>query len=261
MLKITIQKMTQRIAEILERNIPAIYLYGSVTLDDFKIGWSDIDILVLTEHKISEAQAQKLVTLRQAMLEEDPENQYYRLFEGGMLTTNALRLGTTDRVVYWGTSGERIDDHYSFDAFCMSELLDTGILLYGNDVRAGFAHPGFDELKGNVRRHYETIRKYAKASGRSLYTYGWLLDISRCIYTLRTGKVIAKTAAGEWALRENLCPCEAALTKAVKIRNNPAVYKNNIEIFDYAETMDKEIQRYADVLEKELKRKNEEGLI
>ena len=71
-LKIAIHMMTQRIAEILERNAPAVYLYGSVTLDDFKIGWSDIDILVLTERKISEAQAQKLVKLRQTMLEEDP---------------------------------------------------------------------------------------------------------------------------------------------------------------------------------------------
>ena len=59
--------MTQRIAEILKWNAPAIYLYGSVTLNDFKIGWSDIDILVLTEHKISEIQAQKLVKLRQKM--------------------------------------------------------------------------------------------------------------------------------------------------------------------------------------------------
>lgn len=253
--KTAAQIITQRIAEILERNAPAVYLYGSVTLDDFKIGWSDIDILVLTERRISEAQAHTLVQLRQTMLEEDPENQYYRLFEGGMLTSNALRLGTTDRVVYWGTSGERIDDHYSFDAFCMSELLDNGILLYGNDIRADFVHPDFDELKENVRRHYESIRKYAGLSGRSLYTYGWLLDISRCIYTLRTGKIIAKTAAGEWALKEKLCPCEAALAKAVEIRNNPSAYKNDTGIIDDAETMGAEIQRYADVLDQELKRK------
>ena len=242
--------------EILKWNAPAIYLYGSVTLNDFKIGWSDIDILVLTEHKISEAQAQKLVKLRQTMLEEDSENRYYRLFEGGMLTTNALQFGTTDTVVYWGTNGERIDNHYVFDAFCMSELLDNGVLLYRNDIRAVFVHPDFDELRENVQRHYETIRKYAVLSGRSLYAYGWLLDISRCIYTLRTRKIIAKTTAGEWALKEKLCPCEGALAKAVKIRKDPLLYKNDTEIYDYAETIGEEIQMYANVLEQELKRKN-----
>ena len=84
----------------------------------------------------------------------------------------------------------------------MSELLDNGVLLYGNDVRAVFVHPDFDEPRENVRRHYETIRKYAGLSERSLYAYGWLLDISRCIYTLRTRKIIAKTTAEEWALKE-----------------------------------------------------------
>lgn len=252
-LKLAISAMTQRIAEILEPYSPSIYLYGSVALHDFKSGWSDIDILVLTGREIPEAQALTLVNLRQTMLQEEPENRHYRLFEGGMLTLDAFLCGKKDRVVYWGTSGERIADNYAFDAFCMSELLDSGVLLYGNDLRGNFIHPDFDALKENVTRHYETIRKYAGLSGRSFYTYGWLLDISRCIYTLRTGKIIAKTAAGEWALKEKLCPCEAVLAKAVKIRKEPDIYKNDTAIFDYAETIGEDIQRYADILERELK--------
>lgn len=51
-------------------------------------------------------------------------------------------------------------------------------------------------LKSNVQRHYEVIRRYVQKTDRSLYSYGWLLDISRCIYTLRTGRIIPKTAAG-----------------------------------------------------------------
>lgn len=252
-LKNAIQIMTLRIAEILKSNNPSVYLYGSAVLDDFQFGWSDIDILVLTERKISEAQAQELVKLRQTMLAKQPENRFFRLFEGGMLTADAFRSGAADTVVYWGTSGERIDDHYTFDSFCMTELLENGVLLYGEDVRSGLPHPGYDELKENVWQHYETIRKYAGSSGRSLYTYGWLLDISRCIYTLRTGKIIAKTSAGEWALKEKVCPCEALLSKAVEIRKSPLLYKNDREIFDRAETINDDIQRYADVLEQELK--------
>ena len=41
-----IRLMTNEIASILSCNKPTVYLYGSVVLDDFKIGWSDIDILV-----------------------------------------------------------------------------------------------------------------------------------------------------------------------------------------------------------------------
>lgn len=247
-----IQIMTRHITEILKNNAPTVYLYGSAAIGDFQFGWSDIDILVLTERKISEEQAKELVNLRQTMLAEYPGNRLYRLFEGGMMRLETFCSGAADTVVYWGTSGERIDNHYTFDSFCMSQLLDSGVLLYGEDIRDNFIRPDYDKLKEDVRRHYESIRKYAGLSGKSLYTYGWLLDISRCIYTLRTGKIIAKTTAGEWALKENICPCYSLLVKAVKIRKNPLLYKNDMKILEYAETISDEIQRYADVLEQEL---------
>jgi len=37
-----IQIMTDEIMSILADNNPAIYLFGSVTLDNFKLGWSDM---------------------------------------------------------------------------------------------------------------------------------------------------------------------------------------------------------------------------
>jgi predicted nucleotidyltransferase len=48
------QMMTDEIMSILADNKPTIYLFGSVVLDDFKLGWSDIDVAVLTEHEITE---------------------------------------------------------------------------------------------------------------------------------------------------------------------------------------------------------------
>lgn len=251
-MKSSIDKMVRRIVDILYSCVPSIYLYGSVTLDDFKLGWSDIDLLVLTQEPISEGRANQLVHLRQTMLAEDPDNPYYRSFEGGMLTTNAFLSGEPDRVVYWGTSGERIATRHVFDSFSMSELLDSGILIYGEDVRGLFTRPTYSDLKEDVRCHYETIRQYAGETGRELYSYGWLLDISRCIYTLRTGKIIAKTVAGEWALREKICPCVDALTKALEVRREPMKYRNDVSSLDYAETLGEAIQRYADVLEIEL---------
>ena len=251
-MKSSIDKMVRRISDILVSCVPTIYLYGSVALGDFKLGWSDIDILVLTQEPISEDQANQLVHLRQVMLSENPENPYYRSFEGGMLSLRAFLSGEPDRVVYWGTSGERITTRYVFDSFSMSELLDSGILLYGEDVRMRFTRPTYIDLKEDVRHHYETIRLYAGQTGRELYSYGWLLDISRCIYTLRTGKIIAKTAAGEWALQEKICPCVDALTKALEVRKEPVKYRNDVGFLDYAETLGEAIQRYADVLEKEL---------
>ena len=41
-----IKIMTDEIVHIISDNKPTIYLFGSVVLDDFKLGWSDIDIIV-----------------------------------------------------------------------------------------------------------------------------------------------------------------------------------------------------------------------
>ena len=248
----SIDAMTKAIVGVLLENSPSVYLYGSVALDDFRLGWSDIDLLVLTEKQISSEQAERFVHLRQELTGREPGNPYYRLFEGGMLRLSAFLTDTPDTVVYWGTSGERITDRYVFDSFCKKELLDNGVLLYGKDVRNQMRRPTYEDLKTDVRRHYETIREHGGKTGRSLYSFGWLLDISRCIYTLRTGKIIAKTKAGEWALENGLCPDAAALQIALQMRNAPHIFQKDETLQAYAATIGSAVQKYADVLEREL---------
>lgn len=98
-------RMAAAINGILEPCGPALYLHGSVVLGDFRQGWSDIDLLCLTERPLSREQAETLVRLRQKLLQEEPDNPFYRSFEGGFLTPEAFLRGTPDRVVYWGTGG------------------------------------------------------------------------------------------------------------------------------------------------------------
>jgi RimJ/RimL family protein N-acetyltransferase/predicted nucleotidyltransferase len=250
-LQSAIHTMTAEITAVLADLTPTIYLYGSVTLGDFRLGWSDIDILVLTNGEITQEQADKLVGLRQMLLEREPGNAYYRSFEGGMLDLTAFLNGGKTHTVYWGTSGQRITDSHVFDSFSMVELLGSGILLHGEDVRGRMTSPTYGELRGDVMRHYETIRKYAQTTNRSIQSYGWLLDIARGIYTLQTGKVISKTAAGEWALKNNLCPNTEVMQTALMVRKNPLTYNNNAEILEKSALLGEEIQGFADVLERE----------
>ncbi len=248
----SINKMVEEISGILSDREPSIYLYGSVVLNDFRSGWSDIDILVLTQKQITEEQARRLVGLRQTMLAKEPDNPYYRSFEGGMLTLDTFLHGNADRVIYWGTSGERITDRYAFDCFGMAELIESDALLFGPDVRSQLKAPAFDELCEGVKHHYKAIRRYAKKTDRSIYSFGWILDIARCIYTLRTGKIVAKTAAAEWALENKLCPDPDVLEIVLKVRKDPLILKEDKTYLDYAETLAEPIQRFADVLEREL---------
>lgn len=248
----SIKIMKKHLLDILWNNKPSIYIFGSITLDDFKLGWSDIDILCLTKTKITDVEANQLLNLRQTLLEKYKDNLYFRLFEGGVLSLDEFINNDPDRAVYWGTSGQRITNKYRFDPFSMMELIENGYLIYGDEVRNKFKYPSEYEITQAIINHYEAIRKYAVKTERSLYSLGWMLDIARCIYILRTGKIIAKTKAGEWALEKDLVPDVDIMEKVIKIRREPNKYKNDDHLMEWTKTLGPYIQRFCDVLEKEI---------
>ena len=252
MLTQSIIRMTEAVQEILGERFLCGYLYGSAVLNDFQLGWSDIDVLYLSRCPLRLQEAEALLNLRQAMLEKEPGNPYYRSFEGAILSLEEFLRKEDQTIVYWGTSGQRIKLQYNLDPFSRLEIIQHGRLLAGEDVHSRIPLPNYSELAAAVRFHYNTIRQYAVQTNESLYSCGWLLDIARCIYTLRTGTVIAKTQAGEWALENHLCPDENALRRTLQIRRNPLQYKIDPEIKRWLASLGPAVQAFTDVLEKEL---------
>ena len=244
---------TQRLCSILSDNSPSIYLFGSVVMDDFKFGWSDIDIICLTEKPLTKTQAEELVILRQTLLTEHPDNPYFRSFEGIITTWEVCTNLSNGTVVYWGTSGQRIVDSFKIDVFSIIELLKYGRLLYGTDQRQRLAYPSQSDIRSATEDYYNTIRKYAVQTNSHLYSAGWLLDIARCLYTLENDDVISKTAAGKWAINASLSPDPDILKKAVVIREHPMEYKNDELTQNWLTSLGPHIQSFADVLEVALK--------
>ena len=248
----SIEQMARRIGGILQEDLHSVWLYGSVVLDDFRPGWSDIDLLVLSNSPLTEQQTQQLVGLRQAVTEEEPDNPYGRSFEGIIADRAEYFAGSFTRLVYWGTSGQRITDHYQQDVFSAFELAKYGRSVSGEHDRGIFPLPSSAELREAVRQHYVSIRRYAVQTDESLYSCGWLLDIARCIYTLRHGDVIAKTRAGFWALSEHLFAEEEPLRQTLEIRQNPLACRDREDVKQWLKRLGPVVQRYADVLEREL---------
>jgi hypothetical protein len=172
-------------------------------MGDFKLGWSDIDIVCLLEEPLTKKQAEELVVLRQSLLSEHPGNQYFRSFEGIITTWDVCLTQSKGTVVYWGTSGQRIIDLFMIDVFSKIELLKYGKLLYGDDKRDRIKYPTHVEVYNAVIEYYNTIRKHAVQTNEHLYSAGWLLDIARCLYTLKTDDIISKTEAGKWAIKNS----------------------------------------------------------
>ncbi|MBQ8186030.1 MAG: DUF4111 domain-containing protein [Clostridia bacterium] len=194
-----------------------VYLTGSAAAGDYRHGWSDIDMLFLTRTELTADTASALVNLRQTYA-DDP---YIPRIEGGIVSADAFLSGAETVAVYWGTSGQRICGGYTSDCFTLAQA-ENWICLRGEDVRHRIPMPSPDALYAGVKRHWETIRDYAARTQNPMYRCGWMLDIARCLYTLKTGRVAAKTYAGEYALRNGWCPDADALRDALAVRYDPS---------------------------------------
>jgi len=247
-----ITAMAKRIEAILGENLCCFLLYGSVTLDDFRPGWSDIDFLCLTNRPLTTEEAEALLYLRQLMEQENRHPGIYRLFEGIFTSAEEFLKDRYQRVVYWGTSGQRITAQHTFDPCSLVQVIHHGVLILGTDLRARMIPPTAAAMKAQIHRHYLSIRQHAVTTDESLYSCGWLLDIARCIYTLRHKEIISKTAAGYWALQEGICPVEEDLLQTLKVRCNPLRYKEDKETLRWLSQLGPSVQRYADVLQAEL---------
>ena len=232
--------------------LQSFWLYGSAVLNDFRLGWSDIDFIAFTNEPIEPEQADRLLLLRQTLSERHPDNPFYRCFEGVIVHLKEYQSCQYERLVYWGTSGQRITNRCSIDPFSMLELSKYGVCICGAEDQDLFRTPERSELIDAVRSHYEGIRRCAVQTDDSLYSCGWLLDIARCIYTLRTGDVTGKTQAGEWALSKHLFSDEEPLRRTLAIRKDPLAFKDDPKTKEWLKTLGPTVQRYADVLEREL---------
>ena len=246
-----IERMTNEIVSVMSGGVYGIWLYGSVVLNDFKPGWSDIDLIALTDGPLTDAQAETLLTLRQKLQANAPGNPYYRSFEGIVADVNEYRDRTFTKLVYWGTSGQRITSRCTPDVFSEFELAKYGICVYGDRAWI-LPAPPYEELVRAVKAQCEAIRTCAVQTDERLYSCGWLLDIARCIYTLRNRDIIGKTQAGMWALSEHLFCDEEPLRTALKIRKDPILYRDRPEVKQWLKALGPVVQAYADVLEREL---------
>jgi len=120
MLKLSVDGMALEITTVV--SLHSFWLYGSVVLDDFRPGWSDIDFIAFTNAPIDEEQAERLLSLRQSLSARFPDDPYYRCFEGVIVNLSEYQRGQYDRLVYWGTSGQRITNRCGIDPFSMLEL-------------------------------------------------------------------------------------------------------------------------------------------
>ena len=240
---VSLGKFVDAVTEILPEC--TVYLTGSAAMNDYREGWSDLDLLILSGTALTQDAADVLLNLRQTLSESEPGNSYYRRIEGGVVFAEVFLNCGSGRTVYWGTSDQRITAGYTADVFSLAAM-DQWRLLHGEDLRNRMKKPSSEMLCNAVKKHAQTIREHGCTTKNPMYRCGWMLDTARCLYTLKTGRVTAKTNAGEIALRLGWCPDPAALHDALAVRYNPEIEKYDVS--------DSAILGFLEVLEEVLSR-------
>jgi hypothetical protein len=117
--------------------------------------------------------------------------------------------------------GERMKTRYDLAGFSMRNLLDDGVLVFGEDARSAIPYPSDTEMLEQVRNMINTVRKHAVTANDDIHSADWLFLICQSLYWLNTGKIACKSKAALWAKSNfdfNWCN---ELDKAINIRNNP----------------------------------------
>lgn len=242
----------KKICDLLSELSPTVYLHGSVAGNDFKPGWSDVDILCITKDTIPEDTAQMLVHLRNSMRIDYSEREDFRIYEGVFVSKDGFLYNKRDRVVLWGASSDRITSLYVADVFTILDILDNGVLICGDDIRQDMKRPTHSDIIAAVGKQLAGIRAGAKRHAQNISKAGLMLDIARSLYTLEKDKVISKTEAGEWALEKGIVPEPQVMEQVLEIRAHPDVYKDDSVVIDWANGLAHSINAFADVLENKL---------
>lgn len=213
----------EKVKEIVDEHIKMIelslpnflesyYIYGSVVLDAFDYGKSDIDFIAVVERKATEADINLLKTIH-----GDMQKKFHKTILDGMylLKKDLCSLNKCEipclRFNDGDFKGFRMFDRNSVDAF---ELKKHGITLKGQEIESLKYTIDFDVLIRKMRDNLNTYwlkwtndyRRFPSIEYIVLLvspkTIEWgVLGVSRLYYTFKEKSVTSKVGAGEYALQ------------------------------------------------------------
>lgn len=206
----TVGEVAHRYLELVDEALPGrvggLYLVGSVALDDYRPGQSDVDFLAVGDEAWGEDDVAVVSAVHETLAEGVPGET----FEGSYVTWAQLAaspdaidpvLGVHDGMVRVGTDGVS-PVHWHTLAQAPVAVRGPAAPEVWTDVAAlrGWVRRNLDEYwAGWVARQHKLMGRGTMLLGDWAVAWG-VLGIPRLHYTLATGAVTSKSGAGEYAL-------------------------------------------------------------
>lgn len=202
---------------ILRDDFLGAYLQGSFALGDAD-EHSDVDFVVVTNGVLSNDQVDLLQSMHKRIYELDAH--WAQHLEGSYIPEASLRHAEPGgKYPYLDNGATELewDDHCN-TAVVRWTLREHGVVLAGPDPKTLIDPVSEDQLRAEalkrVREYAEWAPEPTEAGPMSRWKQSYLVStFCRLLHSIRTGTVVTKREAGEWALR-SLDPEWASLIQA-----------------------------------------------
>jgi hypothetical protein len=209
--------------EALPGRVTGLYLVGSVALDDYRPGGSDVDFLAVTDEALTEDDLPVVGAVHETLTEGTP----IPAFEGSYVTWAQLAADPAGIEVALTHHDREVTAAGSPSPVQWHTLAAHPVAVRGPEAPEVWTDG--DALRRWVRANVDDywagwVARVHKLMGRGTmllgdWAVGWgVLGIPRLHYTLATGEVTSKSAAGEYALATFADEWAPVITEALRLR-------------------------------------------
>jgi hypothetical protein len=208
--------------------VKGIYLTGSLALDDYQSGKSDLDFVVLCDDIPAIRGIEMTRQVHTSLAREFPAVK----LNGVYITEKHLDVHHRSAVLLFQEGKLTVSD-FEMAPVTLLELKTEAITLSGtpaSQLRIGLAQKDVNDFlhrninsywKGWINQHSSMARKKMLLALFPRLTEWVLLGVARQLYTLRTGKIISKTGAGYYCIEQLPSEFHGVLKCAIDARTDP----------------------------------------
>lgn len=221
--------LVNQIVPIQPRFVDGIYVTGSLPMNDFHSGKSDIDFLVLCAALPDRKMAAQLTHIHKVIQKQFPKPD----LSGSYVASESMQTGDIHHIkaLTWHGGIMRYGD-LEMAPVCQQELKTVALTLYGEqaetlpidvkpDVLCRFLH---DNINSYWRKW---LKRYSVLLNRGILLWAFprltewaVLGVARQLCTLQTGNIVSKTEAGRYCLEHLPEQYHSVISEAIKIRQD-----------------------------------------
>ena len=217
----------------------SIVLFGGITLDDFSVKYSDIDLVVILKSGLQKSKHRIIEQLIAGLMKRNPvynELLYVYFIPNFMIDSPSIEFGMHDGLIC-GNGRMRPISRYPLSITDDFSIREKGRTLFGEDLKRNFPEPPKDcfwKMFINSLPYVEEASKNHPLQFRNRHndhtTISLLLYFPRFLFSLFQNDLIGKSDSAYWFREKYGGPLGNFIVELARCRQDNSSVQNNDEL-------------------------------